>query len=166
MAAHAPSTPHRAAGLARQSCTVPTVLHLCHLQVLQPAQSGTECARWLACPWSAVLAAGLARQSWYALCLSHPPDVPQSRASLASICWSLAGSARPFRTCTSASEQRRPACRLAVFGIAFLIAFACQLENTFTRKFHYEMKDNLPKWLIWFVIVTGEPANMKPLRLH
>eukprot|EP00891_Asterochloris_glomerata_P000569 jgi/Astpho2/569/Aster-04424 len=44
---------------------------------------------------------------------------------------------------------------LAVFGIAFLIAFICQVENTFTRKFHYEMKDHLPKWLIWFVIVTG-----------
>ena len=67
--------------------------------------------------------------------------------------------------CASAPGLSGPACRLAIFGIAFLIAFICQLENTFTRKFHYEMKDHLPKWLIWFVIVTGEPANIfiKPL---
>ncbi len=30
------------------------------------------------------------------------------------------------------------------------------------------MKDHLPKWLIWFVIVTGDSANMSltPLMLH
>ncbi|KAL3162116.1 hypothetical protein ABBQ32_009828 [Trebouxia sp. C0010 RCD-2024] len=44
---------------------------------------------------------------------------------------------------------------LAVFGLAFLIATITQLQAALTRNFHYDMKDDLPKWLMWTVIVTG-----------
>lgn len=46
-------------------------------------------------------------------------------------------------------------CRIAIFGLAFLIATITQLQAAFTRNFHYDMKDDLPKWLMWLVIVTG-----------
>ncbi|KAL3147402.1 hypothetical protein ABBQ38_014468 [Trebouxia sp. C0009 RCD-2024] len=44
---------------------------------------------------------------------------------------------------------------LAVFGLAFLIATITQLQAALTRNFHYDMKDDLPNWLMWTVIVTG-----------
>lgn len=46
-------------------------------------------------------------------------------------------------------------CRIAIFGLAFLIATITQLQAAFTRNFHYDMKDDLPNWLMWLVIVTG-----------
>lgn len=46
-------------------------------------------------------------------------------------------------------------CRIAILGIAFLIATITQLQAAFTRNFHYEMKENLPTWFTWVLIVTG-----------
>ena len=48
-------------------------------------------------------------------------------------------------------------CRLTVLGLAFLIATFTQLQAAFTRNFHYEMKDDLPVWFDWVLIVTGTP---------
>ena len=47
-------------------------------------------------------------------------------------------------------------CRIAIFGLAFLIATITQLQAAFTRNFHYDMKDDLPTWLMWLVIVAGD----------
>jgi len=46
-------------------------------------------------------------------------------------------------------------CRIAVFGLAFLIAAFTQLQAAFTRNFHYDMKDDLPTWFMWILVVTG-----------
>lgn len=46
-------------------------------------------------------------------------------------------------------------CRISILGLAFLVAFMTQLQAAFTRNFHYEMKDNLPVWFDWILIVTG-----------
>ena len=46
-------------------------------------------------------------------------------------------------------------CRIAVFGLAFLIATITQLQAAFTRNFHYDMKDDLPRWFMWVLVVTG-----------
>lgn len=46
-------------------------------------------------------------------------------------------------------------CRISILGLAFLVAFVTQLQAAFTRNFHYEMKDNLPVWFNWILIVTG-----------
>ena len=48
-------------------------------------------------------------------------------------------------------------CRIAILGIAFLIATITQLQAAFTRNFHYEMKEDLPTWFTWVLIVTGYP---------
>jgi len=40
--------------------------------------------------------------------------------------------------------------------LAFLIAFVTQMQAAFTRNFHYEMKEDLPVWFDWVLIVTGE----------
>lgn len=46
-------------------------------------------------------------------------------------------------------------CRIAIFGLAFLIATITQLQAAFTRNFHYDMKDDLPSWFMWVLIVSG-----------
>lgn len=46
-------------------------------------------------------------------------------------------------------------CRIAIFGLAFLIATITQLQAAFTRNFHYDMKDDLPRWFMWILVVTG-----------
>ena len=46
-------------------------------------------------------------------------------------------------------------CRIAIFGLAFLIATITQLQAAFTRNFHYDMKDDLPTWFMWILIVAG-----------
>jgi len=48
-------------------------------------------------------------------------------------------------------------CRICIMGLAFLIAFVTQMQAAFTRNFHYEMKEDLPVWFDWVLIVTGEP---------
>ena len=48
-------------------------------------------------------------------------------------------------------------CRICTLGLAFLIAFVTQMQAAFTRNFHYEMKEDLPVWFDWVLIVTGEP---------
>lgn len=50
-------------------------------------------------------------------------------------------------------------CRIAVLGLAFIIATFTQLQAAFTRNFHYEMKSDLPVWFSWILIVTGELAS-------
>lgn len=50
-------------------------------------------------------------------------------------------------------------CRISVLGIAFLIATITQLQAAFTRNFHYEMKENLPTWFTWVLIVTGSTLS-------
>ena len=47
-------------------------------------------------------------------------------------------------------------CRICILGLAFLIAFVTQMQAAFTRNFHYEMKEDLPVWFDWVLIVTGE----------
>lgn len=42
-----------------------------------------------------------------------------------------------------------------MFGLAFLIATFTQLQAAFTRNFHYDMKDDLPRWFMWVLVVTG-----------
>ncbi|DBA78497.1 TPA: hypothetical protein ACH3X2_007985 [Trebouxia sp. C0005] len=44
---------------------------------------------------------------------------------------------------------------IAVFGLAFLIATITQLQAALTRNFHYDMKDDLPRWFMWVLVVTG-----------
>ncbi|DBB00740.1 TPA: hypothetical protein ACH3X1_000673 [Trebouxia sp. C0004] len=44
---------------------------------------------------------------------------------------------------------------IAIFGLAFLIATITQLQAAFTRNFHYDMKDDLPRWFMWVLVVTG-----------
>ena len=46
-------------------------------------------------------------------------------------------------------------CRIAIFGLAFLIATITQLQAAFTRNFHYDMKDDLPRWFMWILVVIG-----------
>lgn len=46
-------------------------------------------------------------------------------------------------------------CRICILGLAFLIAFVTQMQAAFTRNFHYEMKEDLPVWFDWILIVTG-----------
>ena len=53
-------------------------------------------------------------------------------------------------------------CRIAIFGLAFLIATITQLQAAFTRNFHYDMKDDLPRWFMWVLVVTGRA----PLQCH
>lgn len=50
-------------------------------------------------------------------------------------------------------------CRIAILGIAFLIAFITQMQAALTRNFHYEMKDSLPTWFSWILIITGPPCT-------
>lgn len=44
---------------------------------------------------------------------------------------------------------------ICILGLAFLIAFVTQMQAAFTRNFHYEMKEDLPVWFDWILIVTG-----------
>lgn len=44
---------------------------------------------------------------------------------------------------------------ICILGLAFLIAFVTQMQAAFTRNFHYEMKEDLPVWFDWVLIVTG-----------
>ncbi|DBB00742.1 hypothetical protein WJX77_001794 [Trebouxia sp. C0004] len=44
---------------------------------------------------------------------------------------------------------------ICIMGLAFLIAFVTQMQAAFTRNFHYEMKEDLPVWFAWSLIVTG-----------
>lgn len=44
---------------------------------------------------------------------------------------------------------------IAILGLAFLIAFVTQMQAALTRNFHYEMKENLPTWFSWILVITG-----------
>lgn len=55
------------------------------------------------------------------------------------------------------SDISQVCCRIAILGIAFLIATITQLQAAFTHNFHYEMKEDLPTWFTWILIVTGGP---------
>ena len=55
-------------------------------------------------------------------------------------------------------------CSIAIFGLAFLIATITQLQAAFTRNFHYDMKDDLPNWFMWVLVVTGTPVPSPSLR--
>ena len=50
-------------------------------------------------------------------------------------------------------------CRIAIFGLAFVIATITQLQAALTRNFHYDMKDDLPTWFMWVLVVSGDSVS-------
>ena len=65
------------------------------------------------------------------------------------------GCLSPMRTTPLLDTVLWACCRIAIFGLAFLIATITQLQAAFTRNFHYDMKDDLPSWFMWVLIVSG-----------